>query len=243
MTTLHLQQASLQFSDTKQQRRVAVKAALARNAHVVGFTEAAEKSTRDIIREECVRAGYIWVPGAGDGGFAVRKDVKRLNVGAVMVNPKDPRPPSKGGHAARFVNWVKCMFEGEVFVVHEGHWLTGLHKGGKRLIGHQAMTRAMGHIVSEHGEGLRLSFWMGDTNVDDADNTPGYDNILKEHGLTSIWDELDVYPSTHRDNTIDVIGTFDADKRVTLDRYKVWPPGPGDHRHVSAWFDIKEKKR
>lgn len=93
--------------------------------------------------------------------------------------------------------------------------------------------------MDEHGQGRRLAFWAGDTNNPDRPSaTSEVDRALRKGDLTSCWDELGRYPDTHGRTTLDVVGSYDPDRRATCLRARVWPDLHSDHAPLTAWYSV-----
>jgi hypothetical protein len=245
VTTLHLQQASLTWRDSDREARTDIRAALARNAHLIGWTEV--YADVDILTEECRRAGYhrpVWGPtksGKTETAIAVREDLQLLDHGSILVNPADSGTPPHGGHSARYATWVQAECEDEEVFLAEAHWVT--RRGEGRTAKRRRMSRTLADLATEHGQGRSLAFIAGDTNDPDQPNNDGsavYEP-LERAGLVTCWDEAGRYPPTHigkgSDPTIDIIASLEADARVRFVRAETHP-GSGQHRFVSAFYEI-----
>lgn len=249
---LHLQQASMQGQDPDKQIKSDLTAVLNRGADVVGITEIAS-TQRAMIQAVCSGLGY-WpcLPPSGSRGetgvlVRLREGVKVLASGSEKISDGKPGPASSGGYAPRFITWVLLDWHGERVTVFEGHWVTGFDRSPTRAELHEQMTRAMAAAVDKAGKGAAVSFFMGDTNIDertDQGKNPSKPHaIFAEEGLLTCWDELGKYPPTHGKRTIDVIGSRDGDQRVSCTDARIWPKLHSDHRQVSAYYDIAEQRQ
>jgi hypothetical protein len=68
------------------------------------------------------------------------------------------------------------------------------------------------------------------------------DLALRKGELTSCWDELGRYPDTAGRLTLDVVGSFDPDSRVSCLRARRWHKLASDHVAVSAWYQVRHAK-
>lgn len=100
-------------------------------------------------------------------------------------------------------------------------------------------------VIDAHGKSL--AFLMGDMNVDeDADNRVdwwGFPNqIFREHGLVSIYDELHTPASfdTHGRRKIDVIASYKGDARVEAELVSRGPRLGSDHNPVLGRYRVRQ---
>lgn len=245
MTTeqLHLQQASMAWKSTPRQAASDFDRILSRGADVVGFTEIYEDlpALREVAKTHDYALFWETRTGKSETVLAVRSAIPVLKAGSVLVNKADPGKPPAGGHSARYATWVEVEWQGNTVFVVEAHWVTGRTPDRSRK--RAAMSSVVAGLIHEHARGDAVGFFMGDTNDDDEPNDDGsvvYEP-LEAGGLVTVWDELGVHPPTHggkRGGTIDVIGSWTADVRVSAARAKVWPWLNSDHGQVSAWYDI-----
>lgn len=244
---LHLQQASRQFSDRLSRQAEDLDVILSRQAHVTGFTETGTHELAKLVRRKATEHGMRFVDGKGDGCFAVRRDLQVLDRGSVFVNPGETGKPGRA-HGPRYVVWVKLGWRDEVVFVNEAHWLTGSALGPTRRRMHVDMTKAVVNNVKAQARGRRLAFWMGDTNIDEQGRRSWYDPLIEDGRLLSCWDEVGKYPPTHEKvrRTIDIVGSYDPDRRVRLVRVDLHPDREQhtwtDHAQVSAFYAIKPRR-
>lgn len=232
---LQLEQASSAFTLPDAQAREDFREALTRGADAVGFTEINKRA--HLLREACDAKGYVLV-AAGDVGLAVRSIHRLTDHGVITSVPGQPGPASEGGHTERPILWASFIpfGTGELVTAHVAHWVTHAADTGHQQL---AMTRDMADAVAEHSKGHRLGFWLGDTNNPDrATINTDVDKALRRGDLTSCWDELGRYPDTHGASTLDVVGSYDPDRRATCVRARVWPSAHSDHLAVSAWYSV-----
>lgn len=239
--TLQLEQASSDFRLTDAQAFSDYLADLDHEADVVGFTEV--HTRHRLLHAACDEQGYqLHMPpsGKGDVALAVRNVHRIVAAGAVPSIPGARPSVAHGvGHTARPILWVTFQPHGttENVTVHEAHWVTKrADTGGQQL----QLTQDMAAVVASHSGGARLGFWMGDTNSPDRPRAvTAVDRALMKGDLTSCWDELGRYPNTHGGNTLDVVGSYDPDRRVTCLRARRWHKLDSDHIAVSAWYQIR----
>jgi hypothetical protein len=235
--TLQVEQASQRYTVPGKLESDELDQALSHGADVVGFTEV--RSFHDELARACGRHHYaLLLPPKGSGtdsAIAVLASHRIESTGYVPVVEPSARPR----HSARGIQWVQLTPDGtsERVTVCSGHWLTERSDEGHQRI---AMTRAMADVVREAAAGDRLAFWTGDTNNPDheLERTP-VDRALRKAELTSCWDELGRYPATGpHGGTIDVVGSYDPDRRVECLRARRWVSLYSDHQPVSAWYRI-----
>lgn len=235
--TLHLQLAASAFTLRDDQAAADFRSALGRRADVVGFTEVHERA--DVLGDECRRAGYDLMRAKdGDVALAVKRVHQVSDAGQVKSIPAAGGPASQGGHSARPVLWVTFTPLGtrEEVSVEIAHWPTkAADTGGQQV----KLTDDMAEVVASHSRRSDLGFWMGDVNNPDRPrDVTGVDRAMAKGDLTSCWDELGRWPDTHGHSTLDVVGSYDPDRRVHCLRARRWPSGHSDHRAVSAWYLI-----
>lgn len=255
---LHLVQSSMKYSEggkaaTADVRDLLVKAELKDAPDCVGFTESPPGgAVRRAITRLARRRGYhAWTP-KGDFVFAVHPRNTVTETGYVHVLAPNTGM-SEGNYGERGLAFVTFQTPaGNVVTCHGSHWLTAYvldnHPGPetRREDRYAEQTRAMVKAVVAHGAGGHLSFWQGDTNLneqkDHGQDPDGFHAMSTAAGLRSVYDELDRYPATHgplkKGSTIDVLGSYDPDRRVSAVDVKVRPPRHSDHRAVDAWFDV-----
>jgi len=216
--------------------------ALNKAPDIATFTELGTRHPE--FNSTCRDNGYEPVFATYGEGFAVKRDknIKIKNKGAVKV--------SEGGQGydAQYVSWVILDFYGFTVVHHVAHWLAHLQDGGGRAQKHQMMDKAVCQQVRKHGAGENVAFFAGDTNADkdDADATRRATyKMFRDNDLLTIWDEFHVYPNTHtgssqgnQGRTIDVIGSYNLDKKVVGKSYKAYPMQNSDHRPIGAVYTI-----
>lgn len=239
-TPLHLVHASMQFSDTAKQKRADLAFTLGLGADAVSLTEIG--GTQDILlaREVCGAAGYrLHHPGRGGECIALRRGLPILDSWKVLVHPPEGWESGHHPHAARFVVGLQFLWQTNRVWLFNAHWLTDF---SARPTEHMAMTEAMIEAVEGHARGRALAFFAGDVNIDEATDL-GSDPRKPHHlfgraGLTSVWDELGVTPGTHGPRTIDVIGSYDRDRRVSAASVRVYRGRNSDHRPIAARYRV-----
>lgn len=234
---IHLMQASSAHSLSDPQARSDFMVNLGSRADVVSFTEVHER--HDVLADCCDLMGYqLILPDEGDVALAVLRTHTLIVSGSVASVPAQGHGGGHPAHTARPVLWAGFRPHGtrEAVTVHGAHWVTRRADTGHQQL---ELTEDLARVVRSHAQGRRLGFWMGDTNSPDvrADRTP-VDRALRKGQLTSCWDELDRWPPTYRNATLDVIGSYDPDGRVSCDRARVLRPTHSDHRAVSAWYTV-----
>lgn len=237
---LHVQQVSLEWVDTAAQVRADARTALDRDAHAVGWTEAQSTKIRRELAAACTAKGYrLIAPDRAGTVLAIRKDLRLIAYGRRHALDAVPGPFRTGGRPVKFVTWGTFVWAGETVTAIEAHWP---NRARENAAAHRRMTSVVADLARVHGRGRRLAVWMGDANVDDGDRVPFWDAALNAGQLSTVWDELGHHPSTHGRRTIDVIGTYDPDKRLSVVRARSWPRQHSDHAPTSAWFRVNNRK-
>ena len=238
--------ASQQWPDSDAQTASDIDKALAPGKPVVTFTEVSKNNGNlPILRRAARKHGYRVFFEGGEVAIAVKRGIEIIDSGATLVNPAQAGKPPTIGHSRRYALWVKIRYEGEVIFVVTAHWVTGFATDADRREKHEKMSREIVRLVRENGKGANLAFFSGDINAPDRKApTPGY-AILTAGGLTTCWDELGVWPSTHGRNgsTIDIIGSYDRDGRVSAESARVFRDGFSDHERIRAVYRIKRRRK
>jgi hypothetical protein len=202
----------------------------------VGFTEATRFHGE--LHEACRGRNYwLFLPPEGDTAIAVHRDHQVLDHGYVHVNDASHRPL----HSPRGVQVLTFMPDSssELVTFAEAHWLTERSDNGHQRL---AMTQAMASVMREAGRGSRLAFWAGDTNNPDRPSaTSDVDLALRRGELTSCWDELGRYPDTHGSHTLDLVGSFDPDRRVSCTGARVYARLHSDHRPLRVTYAVRPR--
>lgn len=241
--TLLLRQASLKgdVPPTTLDIKGVVPDASARNApDVIGLTELTAP-LRKVVAARCKEAGYHF-GNLGQEGLALNPRNHLIETGGITVLA-GKGGMAKGNHPSRGI--MELTFrtpKGSVVTVHESHWNTDPvdPKYDQRDEGRKVQSEAMVERVALHGKGRRLSFWMGDTNSNErTDQNDEVQTTLTHGGLVSVFDALKKYPATHgKSETIDVIGYYKNDARVTPEKVVAGKVRGTDHRRVDATFSI-----
>lgn len=254
--TIHLMEASMRFTDTDAEVKADFKYILDQEPDMVLLTEMG--SLHKQLSQVCNGTDYrpVYFANQAEIAFIVKVGDKQIGIkdkGTVQASPgdasnKEAGHPGEGGYPDKYICWVKCKFYGEDVYYHGAHWIAHLadFNSDQRVKRSNMMSQQMAIQVRKHGSGSALSLFAGDTNQDDV---PGEDkklgdinSIFRRADLLTIWDEMEVYPPTFSGRTIDVIGSFTPDGRVKAKRYKVHPKQNSDHRFISAWYEITQKK-
>lgn len=224
-TVITVWHASLQFSDSTNQKRHDVKKLFSegRKQRILWITgtEAGGKKTVDtrrFLREFGDRYGYRVVFGGGDMWIAIRKSgVKkwRKRRAEIAIPGKAGQYMGKGVLAQTI---TAKGIKGRITVT-AGHLLvrgrtSGI--GGKRFrenIGkNRKILRSLNRVAKKMAKGRKLAFYGGDQNEIDKHA----DTFMGEVNFISCWDEAKKYPKTHAAGNIDVIARWKGDKRVEL---------------------------
>lgn len=245
--TLHLGHQSMKFSQSDDATEHDAAWMMKNVApDIVSYTELSDAGSREAIRRACQSQGYHPILFSQTAsGLAFNPEVVKLKSKDYVLGSE---AVTEGPNAApkRYICWGHLKLDGEDIWYHTAHWLPYLAEGHGRVHRHNAMSRQMVAQVRKHAKSDGLSFFSGDINIDDKDgDISGYNQIMRQAGLLSIWDEMKVYPGTHggpNSRTIDVIGSYNRDKRVVGKRYKVWPQQRSDHRPLSVWYELKRAR-
>lgn len=235
--TLQVEQASQRYTVPGKLEGDELDQSLSHGADVVGFTEV--RTFHDELARACHRHHYaLLLPEHGSGTDSAIAVLSSHRIEATGYEPV-VEPSKRPQHSARGVQFVTFTPNGtsERVTVCSGHWLTERSDNGHQRY---AMTQAMVDAVQRAARGDRLAFWTGDTNNNDrVREHSAVDRALRKGQLTSCWDELGRYPVTGpHGGTIDVVGSYDPDRRVECLRARRWVSLYSDHQPVSAWYRI-----
>lgn len=244
--TLHLMHYSQNHADTDAQVNSDLEWALSQKPDMISFTEL--QGHQQNLRQIAAAHNYHAV-AFGQEGIAVNRDTCVLKDQGKSRGTDRIAPDGGAGRQSRYVNYVRVIWHGESVWYHVSHWVNMFSTVSPgRKDAHDQMGHMLVQQVQRHGARGNLSFFAGDTNDDDgATETkgPGSTNtIFKEGRLVTIWDEVKNWPGTmsNHGRTIDVIGKYDPDTRVTGTRGLVHHERNSDHRPISAWYDVVRVK-
>lgn len=226
----------------------------------VGFTEASRDPVRGAIETIAAAYGYHYVDSRGGAKIAVHGRHRMMYERELSVLDAYDSPSGRGNYDERDV--LLATFEtpaGNRVTLAECHWITAYGRGNEsRDEKHERQTRAVIRAVRRAADGDGIAFFAGDLNEPDTtddDASSSYDRhapdyLFRRHGLVTVWDELDRYPDTHgRDpgrpggGTIDVVGSFDGDRRVRAVDVKLVDGEAKDHDTVVATYRIRARRR
>lgn len=236
--TIQVQQCSL---NTFQAGKMApdVHAAFMRGAVAVSFTEA--RKLDQTIDTAARSAGYrFYRPDEGDVAVAWPRTYELAGEARAVLGTEGV----PGEYGDRLFTVVPLQVGVDTVTIVAGHWPTIRSSFSDSHRRH--MTAVAGEIVKRAGLGSRIAVLIGDTNTNDrAGHADPVSASLHGDHITSVYDELGRYPDTYADSagrqTLDWVATYDRDRRVSVERVRVWPAGQSDHRPVSAWLAIKPR--
>lgn len=240
--TLHLMEMSMQFSDSSTQFISDIKFALDQDFDLLYLTEAGSFHN-ELRRTLPDRYQQVFFQNYAQDAFVVKKtDHSGIrDRGSRKVHPGPPRPVH--------ISWVRVKWYDEEIFYHGAHWLNKSESSEARDAKHERTTKLMCNLVKRHGQGAKLAFFAGDTNIPErqdnlrTDRRSQIDGTFRQNGLLTIWDEMEVTPPTGPGGgTVDIIGSYSPDKRVKAKRWKVHPRQHSDHRPISAWYEITKSK-
>lgn len=267
---------SMQFGDSNKQHtaditKVFKRAVERRQAWITG-TEAGPGSGN--TGEELIRIGeangyHVWVPEhetrrAQDGAqtdcwIAVRKDLVKAGTLKEDYEPVWPTsgklhemfpdlPPKRGGaKGVVIVEFDSTNVDlGHVTVLASHYYTDSRREGSPWFKLNREIGETVGRLAKEKGKGRNLVFYGGDQNMADNRNDQPQGDTFFGEPLTSTWDELKKFENTGH-GCIDVIATYDADKRVkaintvALDDKEFFLNT--DHFYVEAEIQVAPLKR
>jgi hypothetical protein len=220
---LRIVQASGLFSLDDRETIHDIKKLLSLNADIYLGTESGDQERKSLFRRQFVVAGYIiYLPSGTDAWIAVKSKLagsghsqgfkKMWGTGAEMHDEHH--------YDAKGITWFD-FFSPIIGYVHltELHYMRTAVTGDAAL--HHAVNKkiatASGQMLLEKAMGPRhIGFFGADTNMLDE-----HSDVFFGLPITTCWDELNKYPPTLRNSTIDVVASVDDDGRVACKSAKV----------------------
>lgn len=211
--------APQQFSDTKEQKKKDVKKLFKvyRHCDIIAGTESGEEPLRSLVRNFGEKAGFKVYLVRGHW-IAVNERIISPRGWQQRYVPVLESFQGKGKHTDRGLALVRFdhLLTGDQITVTAGHYLTqGGRAGDPNWDWNGRYAKAIGRTAKAEAKGHGVFIYMGDQNTEDR-----LFDTFKGEPITSVWDELKKYPKTHRNRTIDVIATYDKDKRMKA--IKAW---------------------
>lgn len=233
MTNLTAQQCSLKTENPSDaDNEAGVVNALKRESDMAGFTEL-RRSEHSTLEKDATRAGYTLVaPIGSDVAVAVKAAYKVTGTHHTVPVPN------------RALLAVTFEVGDETVTYIETHLHIPEHVRPEVF---EAQVDALIAEVQTFGKGDHLVFFGSDTNTDMAHNNPLREKLANA-GLILAQVELEEFTPTHaggKDGSVmDVVGSYNADKRVKAVKVDVQRKSPGlDHRAVVAEFEVAPKRK
>lgn len=220
---VRIQHTSMQFSDDHEQHkhdalRLFSRARL-RDVWACTGTEAGDNAQHhdlhDLLVNSAHRHGfYIRTTHAGEWVALNRQYLESFKSGF-----DGPFIPGKAGsNAPRGIAWASAEAKNGFgrFTFGAAHYLT---RRSIEQTGHNnaLLIQGIGDFGRKYGKMSDVCFIGADVNTDDAAF-----NVFNGEPFTSIADELGKHPPTHGNHAIDVIASYNHDRRVKGYRYNVY---------------------
>jgi hypothetical protein len=253
---LRLQWSAGQFSDSPKHHEHDASAVFKYASHngidVVAGSEAQVSGRNNLLaalRAAAPGHGYrIVTRQRQDCWIAVSRNLGRLTHAAFdPVVEQVHKPARLGGHGPRGIFRASITpHDGRYGLIRVGvsHWLTKAADPGQH--GNALLDRSIGVWAKRAGGGNALAFYMGDTNHNDRAV-----DVFAGAPLTTCWDELGKWPTTEpsrpggRGPTLDVIASYDRDKRVRCASAKALTDTDlqlfSDHYTIRATYAIEPR--
>lgn len=239
---LDLAHFSMQFSDTKNQKKYDAKKIFNQGYDAITGTETGEAPTRRALRVQAHNNGYSFFVERSNW-VAIRRALILPGTyrkgHRAFVDSEDVVGPGHDLH----VTWAGCAIKdvGRVSFMSSHYATKGVPGGrggrGVNVEDNRKLARGIGNLAKRLGAGRDVVFYGGDQNIVDKD----HDTFFGED-LTSAWDELKKYQNTGHGN-IDVIASYDKDRRVRAKYIRALNDDKmflhTDHYAVEAGFTIK----
>lgn len=210
--------------------------------HLAAVTEAGQAETLEVLADVAARRHYQLVnPDRGDVAFFLRDDLEVLGTGGELVIEKAPRTPTHIGHGPRYNSWIEFDLAGEKITHSAAHLVTGYGKDRPRTRQVLEQAEKLAAQIEDNGDGHRLSTGSADLNAQ-LPNAGQLQEIFDRHRLTTTAEEADVQTPTHELRRIDYVWTFDQDRRLFVQEFRVHRGSRflSDHDPLEAWLGIHE---
>jgi hypothetical protein len=194
-----------------------------------------------LIKQAQVHDFYIYAHPQGEWVALNKRYLQGFTKG--FAGPFVPAQGGRGGHAARGVTWVSGESRtGNLGKITVGscHYLTDRSEAAHDQ-SNAPIVQGIAKWGREKGMGKDVVFIGADTNTNDKAL-----DVFSGKPFTTIADELKKYPPTHGRRVIDIIASYDADKRVKAKAYTVAGdkdyPLYSDHDLLHAVYEVAEIK-
>lgn len=232
-----------QFSDSDRQHEHDAEVVFSRDADWFTGTEAGEDPMRTIYREAAHDHGCTFFQFKSNW-IAIRESlIKKHSYKTFQQTVVDNSQVIGPGHD---LNYVGASFVnenlGQVTVIGSHYATKGTPSGRdaehrRNLAVNKVLAEAIVKAIEEYGQGRAIAFYGGDQNIVDTINDTFFGG-----DVTSAWDELGRYENTGHGN-IDVIATYDKDKRVTALSAQAFDDSEvrlaSDHFLIEARFSVR----
>lgn len=248
MTLVRIQHTSMQFSDDKDQHAHDAQAifnrAEVRNIWACTGTEAGQPELRKLLEREAKEHGFRIHAHKFGEWVALNKDhLDELKQGyeGPMIPGTRGLSAAQGAHAPRGICWMQghAKGDGRVLTFGAAHMLTDRSERASHT-SNAALTRGIAVFGREFGAGKRVVFMCADVNENDARA-----DVFHGAPFTSISDELGRHPATHGRRAIDVVASYDADRFVKAQSYRVLDDSElrlyTDHYALEATYEVRNK--
>ena len=231
---LRLQHSSMLYTDTPAEKRHDARLVFTTGADMISFTEVGTKQNaigQRYLRASARAAGYrIWFPGF-EGGIAVRRGVGRI-VAHGYFGPI--LPGVARDHPSIGLAWVTVDVPGAGLVTYGvTHAMTGDFVAARHAL-NDDLASEVARVEKKKAAGPALTFFAEDANRNDA-----HQDLMPGLPFTTCWDELGYHPHTRDSRTIDVVGSYDHDGRVSAHSARVLRLGLfTDHRSILATYAV-----
>lgn len=229
-------------------RRRAVQMALRNEPLFCGYTELGDNDDMMTAKQAVMDKGYRPIMDkAWEPGIAVREDVEIITSGATLVHGGSGNVPGKGGgYRPRHIVWARGMLNGDEdldFWFGEFHSIT-FHDGSRQDL-RRLMAKTVAQEMNHYGLGRTIAIGVGDGNEADVEgHRAPQAEILKQAGITTIWDELGTWPDTFDSRSVRAIDWFltrDADLRFSWVDATVTDAPDSDHHLIEAVGRVKKR--
>lgn len=255
---LVIQHNSMQFSDNKDQHKHDADAvfdiAVDTGAWIVTGTESGASPVnhdlRELLMDSCREHGFHGFFHQFGDWVAFNTDMLRgfdHGFDGPYIAGTHGLKASEGGHSPRGTTWMSGYAKDHdlgLITAGAGHWLTGRSMGPSGT-DNDPMVKGVSKWARQHGKGSKLVFYNADTNEHDDKI-----DVFKGNPLTTLADELKKHPKTHGVNTsrgsaIDIISSYDPDRRVSGKDYRVWDDRKhklfSDHFILHGVYTVRER--
>jgi hypothetical protein len=255
---VRIQHTSMQFSDNGDQHRHDAKSIFDRAEHqgvwACTGTEAGNTNGNHDLRTALSREAQahqfgIYLSGFGEWVALNKRLLQDFDHGMAgpFIMGTHGLTASQGAHSPRGIAWMSGITRPKDRLSHIGrltfgaaHYLTDRSEQATNMT-NKPLTKGIADWGHEHGQGNNVVFLGADVNTNDRAA-----DVFMGQPFTTIADELGKWPATHGRRAIDVVASYNHDRRVKAKSYQVLDDNDmylaGDHYALDAVYELSMAK-